>query len=588
MANGNDNTVTPITTATNTPGTAISVGQTRRRLSSRPTARRFVANNFDQTVTPIDTTTNTPGSPISVAHGQSGGAMAISPDVAPTAVLSVAPATPGSPTQFWAAGSASPSNPIVSYHWDFGDGNNVADHDPDDEPHAYPSANAYTATVTETDTAGTSTSQVFTGQTLSRSGNAWAVGAGAGADRELHGHADVPGDGDGAHLTDDGQSVDRGHGEADGGEGDCPRRRSAPASLVCPKMDPAVAPVARMTDTGFAATVRLTVTATLHNTIRANRHFVCFHSTVPFRNVSSPSVKKAGTALLLNSASVANVAPCVQSSMQVGTSVVVTFVVPGGDPNFHIVTNTASQNGLRRHTRWQAGQAVLGPAPHGERHLADHVEGRRGKLPKGLKLSASTGLISGTPTGRRPRRSSCRPQLQKPAETDRRNVTIIVTWPAAPGESSRLRSGTTLWVRPTRPTTRTTWSRRGASGDRCGSRSDGHDIVEARARGTARRALLPHARGAGTSRRPRRVGRRIPGQAAGLECVLRRLRSDRGLAGRAVLARVERGVSGCGDPVVGPRPGLVVEERVEHDLPGLATYSRPTRPTTVGLEWVAG
>ena len=94
-----------------------------------------------------------------------------------------------------------------------------------------------------------------------------------------------------------------------------------------------------LTDTGFAPTAKLTVTATLKNTIRASSHHVCFHSTVPFKSQQHPTVKKAGTALLLNCSQVANVAPCITSTKQVGKNLVVKLVVPGGDPILKIVTN---------------------------------------------------------------------------------------------------------------------------------------------------------------------------------------------------------------------------------------------------------
>jgi PKD repeat protein len=123
------------------------------------------------TVTPIDTATNTAGTPIPVGpeFGEPGGAIAITPDQAPVAHLSVTPAVVGQPTRFDASASTVAVGTITTYAWRFGDGSTAITSTPT-TAHTYTTPGPYTATVTETDSAGTSTTQVFTGQTMSRNG----------------------------------------------------------------------------------------------------------------------------------------------------------------------------------------------------------------------------------------------------------------------------------------------------------------------------------------------------------------------------------------------------------------------------------
>ena len=72
-------TVTPITTATNTPGTPIQVGKEPSAIAITPDGKTaYVVNQFGCAVTPITTATNTPGTPIRVGRGPE--AIAITPD----------------------------------------------------------------------------------------------------------------------------------------------------------------------------------------------------------------------------------------------------------------------------------------------------------------------------------------------------------------------------------------------------------------------------------------------------------------------------------------------------------------------------
>ena len=72
------NTVTPITIATNTPGTAITVGSVPRHRHHPNGLTAYVANNGSGTVTPITVATNTAGTAITVGSGPRG--IAITPN----------------------------------------------------------------------------------------------------------------------------------------------------------------------------------------------------------------------------------------------------------------------------------------------------------------------------------------------------------------------------------------------------------------------------------------------------------------------------------------------------------------------------
>ena len=171
-----------------------------------------------------------------------------------------------------------------------------------------------------------------------------------------------------------------------------------PQTLVCKKVNPAPAPVTTVTDTGFAATDTITVTAVLKHTIRPKSQQVCFNSTVPFKSQSSPHTPKAGTALLLGCSKTHKVAPCLQSSVQKGPNVEVKFSIPGGDPRFHIVaptqlgvtTSVLPAATVKKAYRYQLN--VDGGTP------PIHWKISAGKLPTGLTIVASTGTITGKPT----------------------------------------------------------------------------------------------------------------------------------------------------------------------------------------------
>jgi YVTN family beta-propeller protein len=171
VANEGSDSVTPIDISSLTAGTPIGVGSGPNAISVSPDGTTaYVVNEGSNSVTPIGTTSDTPAPSINTVNDPWD--IAITPDQGPTAVLTAT--TSGATTSFDASGSATGGSPIVSYAWNFGDGNTATTTTPT-ETHAYTSTGTYTATVTETDAAGTSTSQVFTGQTMSNNGSAAAV-----------------------------------------------------------------------------------------------------------------------------------------------------------------------------------------------------------------------------------------------------------------------------------------------------------------------------------------------------------------------------------------------------------------------------
>jgi len=67
IVNADSGTVTPIDTATGTPGTPITVGSDPQHIAVAPNGKTaYVANDGTDTVTPIRTATNTAGTPITV------------------------------------------------------------------------------------------------------------------------------------------------------------------------------------------------------------------------------------------------------------------------------------------------------------------------------------------------------------------------------------------------------------------------------------------------------------------------------------------------------------------------------------------
>ena len=179
MANWSQGTVTPVNLSTDSVGSPIPAGSGSSgtpfvggvnpyQVTVAPDgATAYLGDDNSDTVTPITVATDTPQTNISLSSGPEG--IAITPDQAPIASFAVTRARAGLPTRFDASTSTVKYGTIVSYSWDFGDGSTEIATTPT-VTHIYSRAGTYTASVTETDTAGTSTTEVFNGTTMSRNG----------------------------------------------------------------------------------------------------------------------------------------------------------------------------------------------------------------------------------------------------------------------------------------------------------------------------------------------------------------------------------------------------------------------------------
>ena len=170
----NDNTVTRInlTTSPATLGVSVPVATLSQPdgIAISPDGKTAYAANASNTVTPINLTTTPihPEAPFAVGSSTFG--IAIAPDQAPTARLTVIPAPAGKATVFDASKSTSPDGKILHYTWHFGDGTTAMTTSPT-TTHVYARGGAYQASVVVTSRFGTSTARTFTGQTMSNNGS---------------------------------------------------------------------------------------------------------------------------------------------------------------------------------------------------------------------------------------------------------------------------------------------------------------------------------------------------------------------------------------------------------------------------------
>ncbi len=315
----NSDSVTPISTATNTAGPSIPVGSGPRGIAISPDGRTaYVINGVSQTVSPIDIATDTAGTPIPVNYGSD---IAITPDQAPEAQLSVTPAPTGSPTTLDASASVAPSSPITSYAWKFGDGNTESTPGPT-VTHSYTAPGTYTASVTETDQAGTSTTQVFTGQTVSLNGGPGAV-ATAGfqvtacapntpcsASGATAANGSIPAttvSATGTSTTTASMTVD-----------------VAIGTLSCGTSYDYPTAVSTLTETTFTSSAPIHVREQLAGEPSTRSVKICYQPDIP-----SPPPP-----VLLAQCPSPAVAPCVKSLSESGGSVDARFLVPAGDPRF--------------------------------------------------------------------------------------------------------------------------------------------------------------------------------------------------------------------------------------------------------------
>ena len=115
VTNAFSDTVTPITTATNTASPPITVGHSPKVIAVTPNGKTaYVVNSGDSTVTPITTATNTAGPPITVStSGSESYAIAITPDGKTAYVVNVN--TPGTVTPIaTATNTAGPPIPVAN------------------------------------------------------------------------------------------------------------------------------------------------------------------------------------------------------------------------------------------------------------------------------------------------------------------------------------------------------------------------------------------------------------------------------------------------------------------------------------------
>jgi len=179
VANANS-TVTVIDLATETVTTTINLVPPLQPnagafwLASTPDSKKvFVISEFDPTIVSIDVATNTIGASFVITDGSLQD-LVISPDPAPVAYFSADPQIIGTPTVFDASASLSPIGSIVSYAWNFGDGQTLVSTSPI-VSHTYTVPGNYNVTLTVTNSAGTSTTKVFSSGFMSNNGGPTAT-----------------------------------------------------------------------------------------------------------------------------------------------------------------------------------------------------------------------------------------------------------------------------------------------------------------------------------------------------------------------------------------------------------------------------
>jgi DNA-binding beta-propeller fold protein YncE len=164
--------VIPISVATGAKAPAVNVGLDPWGLAWGPAGRtawvinvNSIAGEVGGSLIPVTGRSVAPGIPVGAAPDS----VAITPDQAPVARFSAAPARHGRPTRFDASASFARSSAIATYTWHFGDGASVTTTSPVVR-HTYTAAGSYRVILRLTDRAGTSTVRVFTGQTVLRNG----------------------------------------------------------------------------------------------------------------------------------------------------------------------------------------------------------------------------------------------------------------------------------------------------------------------------------------------------------------------------------------------------------------------------------
>lgn len=172
-SNFSQDTVTSIDLGTGITGPAIETPDYPMAIAVTPdSSKAFVGSNTTSSITPIDLTTNAAQEDIPI--GGTSRVVVITPDQPPKAEFTVTDARPGAAVTFDASHSTDRDGSIVTYAWDFGDGDDTVTTSPITS-HVYASEGDYQASVTLTDDIGCSTSMVFTGRMASCAGGPAAV-----------------------------------------------------------------------------------------------------------------------------------------------------------------------------------------------------------------------------------------------------------------------------------------------------------------------------------------------------------------------------------------------------------------------------
>ncbi len=168
------------------------------------------------------------------------------------------------------------------------------------------------------------------------------------------------------------------------------------ALLQCPGTSLDVSTATTLTDTGFAAGTSLNATVTQF-AVATSSGEICYRSTVPFLSQSWPTTPQAGTALLLECSTVANLPPCQLSSTQTASAIIVRFLIPGGDPTFSVVIPTGRLVWPSTFPSGKVGTAYASRMQSRGGKAPFHWKIASGKLAPGLTLNPASGAVTGTP-----------------------------------------------------------------------------------------------------------------------------------------------------------------------------------------------
>jgi len=174
---------------------------------------------------------------------------------------------------------------------------------------------------------------------------------------------------------------------------------AATSLLHCPGTTLDVSTATTLTDTGFAAGTGLNATVTQF-AVATSAGEVCYSSTVPFLSQSWPTTPQAGTALLLDCSTVADLPPCQLSSTQTASAIIVRFLIPGGDPTFSVVVPTGRLVWPSTFPSGKVGSPYASRMQSRGGKAPFHWKIASGKLAPGLTLNPASGAVTGTPTAK--------------------------------------------------------------------------------------------------------------------------------------------------------------------------------------------